>query len=71
MWRENDRLPHPSRGPVARDPRLELEMSADQYERLVTHLEQFIVMDDVELATLTGNRRWVLPVRWRTRCWNG
>jgi len=39
-WREEDGL--------------ELEMSADQYEKLIAHLERFIVMDDVELATLDG-----------------
>jgi folate-binding protein YgfZ len=33
---------------------LELEIAADQYEKLVTHLEHFIIMDDVELATLEG-----------------
>ena len=33
---------------------LELEIAADQYEKLVTHLEHFIIMDDVELATLDG-----------------
>jgi folate-binding protein YgfZ len=31
---------------------LELEIAADQYEKLVTHLEHFIIMDDVELATI-------------------
>ncbi len=33
---------------------LELEIAADQYEKLVSHLEHFIIMDDVELATLEG-----------------
>jgi len=40
VWRQGDEL--------------ELEIAADQYEKLVTHLEHFIVMDDVELATLDG-----------------
>jgi folate-binding protein YgfZ len=29
---------------------LELEIAADQYDRLLTHLERFIIMDDVELV---------------------
>jgi folate-binding protein YgfZ len=33
---------------------LELEIAVDQYEKLITHLEHFIIMDDVELATLEG-----------------
>jgi folate-binding protein YgfZ len=33
---------------------LELELSADQYERLVGHLDHFIIMDDVELAPSEG-----------------
>ncbi len=40
VWREVDRL--------------ELEIAADQYERLLKHLEHFIIMDDVELAPLNG-----------------
>src|ERR1035437_6963038 len=31
------------------DTALELEIAADQYDRLVAHLERFIIMDDVEL----------------------
>lgn len=31
---------------------LELEISADQYAKLLAHLEHFIIMDDVELAPL-------------------
>jgi folate-binding protein YgfZ len=38
VWREGDEL--------------ELEIAADQYERLLAHLEHFIIMDDVELAPL-------------------
>ena len=37
-----------------RDDALEIEVAADQYEKLVTHLERFIIMDDVELATVDG-----------------
>ena len=35
VWREEDKL--------------ELEIAADQYDRLLAHLERFIIMDDVEL----------------------
>ncbi len=34
---------------------LELEIAADQYEKLMAHLEQFIVMDDVELVAISGD----------------
>jgi folate-binding protein YgfZ len=40
VWREGDQL--------------ELEIAADQVERLMAHLERFIIMDDVELIPLTG-----------------
>jgi folate-binding protein YgfZ len=40
VWRDHDHL--------------ELEIAGDQYERLMTHLERFIVMDDVELVPLNG-----------------
>jgi folate-binding protein YgfZ len=33
---------------------LELEFAADQYDRLLAHLEHFIIMDDVELVPLSG-----------------
>jgi folate-binding protein YgfZ len=33
---------------------LELEIAADQYEKLLAHLDRFIIMDDVELIPLTG-----------------
>jgi folate-binding protein YgfZ len=38
VWREGEKL--------------ELEIAADQYDRLLAHLERFIIMDDVELAPL-------------------
>jgi aminomethyltransferase len=38
VWREGEKL--------------ELEIAADQYDRLLVHLERFIIMDDVELASL-------------------
>jgi folate-binding protein YgfZ len=40
VWREGDEL--------------ELEFAADQYEKLLAHLDKFIVMDDVELVPLAG-----------------
>jgi folate-binding protein YgfZ len=40
VWREGDSL--------------ELDIAADQYERLLGHLERFIIMDDVELVPLSG-----------------
>jgi len=40
VWREADDL--------------ELEIEADQFERLMAHLERFIIMDDVELVALSG-----------------
>jgi folate-binding protein YgfZ len=51
VWRD----PPQRQGPVAGDPgrdtdHLELEMAADQYDRLLAHLDHFIIMDDVELA---------------------
>ncbi|HEY1984282.1 MAG TPA: folate-binding protein [Terracidiphilus sp.] len=33
---------------------LELEIEADQHDRLMAHLDRFIIMDDVELADLDG-----------------
>jgi len=39
VWREGEKL--------------ELEIAADQYDRLLAHLERFIIMDDVELAPLS------------------
>jgi folate-binding protein YgfZ len=33
---------------------LELELAADQYDRLLAHLDHFIIMDDVELVPLDG-----------------
>ena len=38
VWREGDEL--------------ELEIAADQYEKLMAHLDHFIIMDDVDLVTL-------------------
>jgi folate-binding protein YgfZ len=33
---------------------LEIEIAVDQFERLIAHLEHFIIMDDVELVPLSG-----------------
>jgi folate-binding protein YgfZ len=38
--------------PFAGESGLELEIAADQYEKLMAHLNQFIIMDDVELIPL-------------------
>ena len=38
VWREGEEL--------------ELEIAADQYEKLIAHLDHFIIMDDVDLVTL-------------------
>jgi folate-binding protein YgfZ len=52
VWREADESPQRP-GPVAGGSgELELEIAADQYERLLGHLGHFIIMDDVELAPL-------------------
>ena len=52
IWRE----PPQRHGPVAGDPGegddLELEVTADQAEKLLAHLDHFIIMDDVELVPL-------------------
>jgi folate-binding protein YgfZ len=41
VWRESDQL--------------DLEIAASQYERLLAHLDRFIIMDDVELVPLSMN----------------
>ena len=43
VWREGDKL--------------ELEIAADQYDRLLGHLEHFIIMDDVELVAQDPARK--------------
>ena len=40
VWRERDGV--------------ELQIAADQYDKLLGHLERFIIMDDVELVPLNG-----------------
>ncbi|MGA2672464.1 MAG: folate-binding protein [Terracidiphilus sp.] len=54
VWRESGELLPRKRGPVAVDPGLELEIAADQYDKLLNHLNRFIIMDDVELVPLNG-----------------
>jgi folate-binding protein YgfZ len=49
LEREDDRL---AGTPFAGESGLELEIAADQYEKLMAHLNQFIIMDDVELVPL-------------------
>ena len=36
------------------DEELELEIAADQYSKLLAHLDKFIIMDDVELVPIEG-----------------
>jgi len=48
VWREGDDL--------------ELEIAADQYDRLMAHLDHFIIMDDVELVPLGGDTALGLTV---------
>jgi folate-binding protein YgfZ len=52
VWREGDNLPPQRQGPVAGDPGLDLTIAADQYDRLLAHMNRFIIMDDVELMPL-------------------
>ncbi len=47
--KSGDRL---SGTPFAGESTLELEIAADQYEKLMAHLNHFIIMDDVELVPL-------------------
>lgn len=42
--------------PFAGESALELEIAADQYDKLMAHLNQFIIMDDVELVPLGGEK---------------
>ena len=50
-----DRVEDPLLGtPFAGESGLELEITADQYDRLMAHLNRFIIMDDVELVPLNG-----------------
>jgi len=52
VWREGHEPLQHEQEAVAGDASLNLEISADQYERLLAHLERFIIMDDVELVPL-------------------
>jgi folate-binding protein YgfZ len=67
VWREDEELSplrrnvaNPSAGkadpltgtPFAGESGLELEIAADQFEKLMAHLNHFIIMDDVELVPL-------------------
>lgn len=50
---EGDRCsPHFLGTPFVGESALELEIAADQYERLMAHFDHFIIMDDVELVPL-------------------
>jgi folate-binding protein YgfZ len=42
--------------PFAGESELEMEIAADQCDKLLAHLNRFIIMDDVELVPLDGER---------------
>lgn len=42
--------------PFAGESALELEIAADQFDKLLAHLNKFIIMDDVELVALGGEQ---------------
>lgn len=50
VWREGHEAESAEHQHAVADPALILEIAADQYERLMTHLDRFIIMDDVELV---------------------
>ena len=52
VWREGYESPQHEQEAAAGDASLYLEIAADQYERLMAHLEHFIIMDDVELVPI-------------------
>jgi folate-binding protein YgfZ len=53
----NQAKPDPLLGtPFAGESSLELEIAADQFDKLMAHLEHFIIMDDVELLPLDGEQ---------------
>jgi folate-binding protein YgfZ len=50
VWRKSEASAAQESGPAAEQPgALELEIAADQFERLTAHFDHFIIMDDVEL----------------------
>ncbi len=51
VWRKSEAPAPKGSGAVAEEPgSLELEIAADQFDRLMAHLDHFIIMDDVELV---------------------
>jgi folate-binding protein YgfZ len=52
VWRESRQGSAPGDGAAAESDELELEVAADQADKLLAHLDKFIVMDDVELAPI-------------------
>ena len=52
VWREPPRRHGPVAGGPGESDDLELEVTADQAEKLLAHLDRFIIMDDVELERL-------------------
>jgi folate-binding protein YgfZ len=51
VWRESPRRQESESAEPGED-KIELEIDSDQYDRLLAHLDRFIIMDDVELAGL-------------------
>lgn len=54
VWREGDEL--------------ELEIAADQYEKLIAHLDHFIIMDDVDLVTLDPTAETAVGLTGKQAC---
>jgi folate-binding protein YgfZ len=52
VWRESPQGSGSSDRAAAESDELELEVAADQADKLLAHLDKFIVMDDVELAPI-------------------
>jgi len=50
VWRKNDAAAQNPQSGNGDSGRLELEIAADQFDRLMAHLDHFIIMDDVELV---------------------
>lgn len=54
VWRQGDEL--------------ELEVAADQYEKLIAHLDHFIIMDDVDLVTADPATETAVGLAGRQAC---
>jgi len=54
VWRVGEGLSPLRNRLLDADPELELVIAADQYDKLMAHLNHFIIMDDVELVPLNN-----------------